>query len=43
MEKHEEKYEHLTHKRKHKKIGVWQISTAVLGVLLIVSIFYGRV
>ncbi len=39
MEKHEEKYEHITHKRKHKKIGVWQISTAVLMILFLISIF----
>lgn len=43
-----EKYEHTEHdkhehaKHKHKpKVNIWQISTAVLGVLLIASIFTG--
>ncbi|MBR9691581.1 thioredoxin family protein [Candidatus Woesearchaeota archaeon] len=36
-----EEDKHITHKHKIKKIVVWQISTAVLVVLLIISVFMG--
>jgi protein-disulfide isomerase len=50
MEKHEHTkhedsgYKHMAHresKTKIKKVRIWQVSTAVLGVLLIISIFMG--
>ena len=40
MEKHEHSI-HRSNKRKIKKVRIWQASTAILGILLIISIFMG--
>lgn len=36
-----EKHEHTVNKIKLKKIRIWQVSTVILGVLLIISLFRG--